>query len=41
MSAADARSRPGTFAAVHGIRIDGDRWTGGADPGRDGMALAV
>ncbi len=30
-----------TFAAVHGIRIDGDRWTGGADPGRDGMALAV
>jgi gamma-glutamyltranspeptidase/glutathione hydrolase len=29
------------FASVHGIRIDGDRWTGGADPGRDGMALAV
>jgi gamma-glutamyltranspeptidase / glutathione hydrolase len=30
-----------TFAAVHGIRIDGDRGTGGADPCRDGMALAV
>jgi gamma-glutamyltranspeptidase/glutathione hydrolase len=29
------------FASVHGIRVDGDRWTGGADPGRDGMALAV
>ena len=30
-----------TFAGVHGIRIDGGRWSGGADPGRDGMALAV
>lgn len=29
------------FAAVHGIKIDGRRWEGGADPGRDGMALAV
>ncbi len=36
------------FAGVHGIRIMGDRggatrrrWDGGADPGRDGMALAV
>ena len=30
-----------TLAAVHGIRIDRDRSTGGAVPGRDGMALAV
>ena len=30
-----------TFAGVHGIRIDHGRWSGGADPGRDGMALAV
>jgi gamma-glutamyltranspeptidase/glutathione hydrolase len=30
-----------TFAGVHGIRIDDGRWSGGADPGRDGMALAV
>jgi gamma-glutamyltranspeptidase/glutathione hydrolase len=29
------------FAAVHGIRIDGDRLDGGADPGHDGIALAV
>ncbi len=29
------------IAAVHGIRIDGDRLTGGADPGHDGMALRV
>ena len=29
------------FAGVHGIRIDGARWDGGADPGRDGMALEV
>jgi len=29
------------FAAVHAIRIDGGLWTGGADPGHDGMALAV
>lgn len=29
------------FAAVHAIRIDGGRWTGGADPSHDGMALAV
>jgi gamma-glutamyltranspeptidase/glutathione hydrolase len=30
-----------TFAGVHGIRIEGGRPDGGADPGRDGMALAV
>jgi gamma-glutamyltranspeptidase/glutathione hydrolase len=30
-----------TIAGVHGIRIDDGRWTGAADPGRDGMALAV
>ncbi|MFQ5784408.1 MAG: gamma-glutamyltransferase [Alphaproteobacteria bacterium] len=30
-----------TFAAVHGIRIDDGAPTGGADPGHDGMALAV
>jgi len=29
------------FAWVHALRIDGDRVTGGADPGTDGMALAV
>jgi gamma-glutamyltranspeptidase/glutathione hydrolase len=29
------------IAAVHGIRIDGGRLTGGADPGHDGVALAV
>jgi gamma-glutamyltranspeptidase / glutathione hydrolase len=29
------------IAAVHAIRIDGGIWTGGADPGHDGMALAV
>ncbi|RZN35192.1 gamma-glutamyltransferase [Bradyrhizobium sp. Leo121] len=29
------------FAAVHGIRIDGDKLDGGADPGHDGIALAV
>jgi gamma-glutamyltranspeptidase/glutathione hydrolase len=30
-----------TFAGVHGIRIDDGAWSGGADPGRDGMALMV
>ncbi|MDX1431280.1 MAG: gamma-glutamyltransferase [Gammaproteobacteria bacterium] len=30
-----------TFAGVHGIKIDGGRWSDGADPGRDGMALEV
>lgn len=29
------------FAAVHGVRVDGDRLDGGADPGHDGVALAV
>ena len=29
------------FAGVHGIRILKNKWDGGADPGRDGMALAV
>ena len=29
------------FAAVHGIRVDGDRLDGGADPGHDGIAIAV
>ena len=30
-----------TYAGVHGILIDGGEWHGAADPGRDGMALAV
>lgn len=29
------------IGAVHGIRIDGGRLSGGADPGHDGVALAV
>ncbi|MFT5172888.1 MAG: gamma-glutamyltranspeptidase/glutathione hydrolase [Gammaproteobacteria bacterium] len=29
------------FAAVHGIRIDDGELSGGADPGHDGVALAV
>lgn len=29
------------IGAVHGIRIEGDRLDGGADPGHDGVALAV
>jgi len=29
------------FAALHGIRVNGARLEGGADPQRDGMALAV
>ncbi len=29
------------FAAVHGIRIEGNAFDGGADPGHDGIALAV
>jgi len=29
------------IAAVHGIRIDGGRLDGGADPGHDGVALGV
>jgi gamma-glutamyltranspeptidase / glutathione hydrolase len=27
-----------TIASVHGIRINGERLEGGADPGRDGVA---
>jgi gamma-glutamyltranspeptidase / glutathione hydrolase len=27
------------FAGLHGIKIEDGRWTGGADPQRDGMAL--
>lgn len=33
--------RPYHFAGVHAIRIRDGVWDGGADPGRDGMALAV
>ncbi len=29
------------FAGVHGVEVAGGRWRGGADPGRDGMALVV
>ena len=29
------------FAGVHGLKIDDGKVTGGADPGRDGMALIV
>ncbi|HEV3176780.1 MAG TPA: gamma-glutamyltransferase [Stellaceae bacterium] len=29
------------FAGVHGIKMEGARWSGGADPQRDGMALEV
>jgi len=29
------------FAAVHGIRLGKDGFDGGADPGHDGIALAV
>ncbi|MDP6345427.1 MAG: gamma-glutamyltransferase [Alphaproteobacteria bacterium] len=29
------------LASVHAIRIDGEVWSGGADPNRDGMALLV
>ncbi len=29
------------FAGVHAIRLTEDGWDGGADPGRDGMAMAV
>lgn len=29
------------FAGVHAIRLTDSGWDGGADPGRDGMALAV
>ena len=29
------------FAGVHGIRIKDGELEGGADPGRDGMALEV
>ena len=30
-----------TFAGVHAIKVDNGKWSGGADPGRDGMALEV
>ncbi len=30
-----------TFAGVHAIKVDDGKWSGAADPGRDGMALAV
>jgi len=30
-----------TFAGVHAIKVDGNNWSGAADPGRDGMALEV
>ncbi len=30
-----------SFAAVHAILVEDGAWTGGADPGHDGMALAV
>ena len=30
-----------TFAGVHGIKVENGRWSGGADPGRDGMPLEV
>jgi gamma-glutamyltranspeptidase/glutathione hydrolase len=30
-----------TFAGVHAIKIDDGRWSGAADPGRDGMPLQV
>jgi len=26
---------------LHGIKMEGGRWSGGADPQRDGMALEV
>ena len=29
------------FAGLHGIKVEGGSWSGGADPQRDGMALAV
>ena len=29
------------FAGVHAIGITDGKWQGGADPGRDGMALEV
>ncbi len=30
-----------SFAGVHAIRLTDDGWDGGADPGRDGMAMAT
>jgi gamma-glutamyltranspeptidase/glutathione hydrolase len=30
-----------TFAGVHAIKVDDGRWSGAADPGRDGMPLQV
>ena len=37
--AADLLLQTFGFAAVHGIRVDGDRLDGGADPGHDGIAM--
>ncbi len=29
------------FGAPHGVKVDGAGWSGGSDPQRDGMAIAV
>ena len=29
------------FGAPHGVKVEGEGWSGGADPQRDGMAIAV
>jgi len=29
------------FGAPHGVKVEGDGWSGGADPQRDGMAIGV
>ena len=29
------------FGAPHGVKAEGADWSGGADPQRDGMAIAV
>lgn len=30
-----------TFTGLHAIKVEGGKWSGGADPGRSGMALEV
>lgn len=30
-----------TSAGLHAIKVEGGKWSGGADPGRSGMALEV